>query len=343
LIGVPAMLVLLLTGPLLLPEFREPAAGRLDFPSAGLSLTAVLSLVFGLKWLAEHGLSWLPVAFVSAGAALGAAFVARQAKLATPLLDLQLFRRLAFAASLSAYALGGFVCFGVFVLIGQYLQLVLGLSAQAAGLWTTPFAVAFIVGGLVTPPLSRRVPPRLLLPAGLLLAAGGFALLTRLDPDAGVARLVTGLVVFSLGLAPVFTLSTDLVVGSAPAGRAGAAAAISETGVELGGALGIAILGSIAGFAYRAGIAKQASSALSTAAVATAQGTLGAALKLAGQLQGASGPQLADVARRAFTASLELTAGIAAVLSLLMAGATALALREPCAVSATAASTRERA
>jgi DHA2 family multidrug resistance protein-like MFS transporter len=128
---------------------------------------------------------------------------------------------------------------------------VLGLSPLRAGLWTVlPFG-AFIVGSMLAPPIVRRVRPAFVVGAGPVLAAVGLGMLTQVDGASGLAPLVTGSVVFSLGLAPVFTLATDLIVGSAPPERAGAASAISETGSEFGGALGIAVLGSIGTAVYR--------------------------------------------------------------------------------------------
>src|SRR5258706_726916 len=126
LIGVPVMLLLLMLGPVLLPEFRDPEAGRLDLVSAALSLAAVLSVIYGLKRIAEDGPAWLPVLSMAAGLALGVAFVRRQLTLADPLIDLRLFRSRAFSGALVIYTLGTFVAFGAFVFLAQDLQLVLG-------------------------------------------------------------------------------------------------------------------------------------------------------------------------------------------------------------------------
>jgi DHA2 family multidrug resistance protein-like MFS transporter len=186
---------------------------------------------------------------------VGAVFVRRQARLADPLIDLRLFKVAAFSVSLAAYTLATFVAFGIFVFIGQYLQLVLGLSPLHAGLWTMPFAAAFIVGSMLTPVIVRRARPAHVMVGGLALAALGFAMLTHVDGPNRLAVLVTGFVVYSLGLAPVFTLATDMIVGSAPPEHAGVASAISETGSEFGGALGIAILGSLGTAVYRGGMA----------------------------------------------------------------------------------------
>ena len=251
LLAVPVMALLLVAGPMLLPEYRDPRAGRLDLASAGLSLAAVLLVIYGLKQLAQDGLGWLPALSILAGLAVGLVFVRRQQRGADPLLDLRLFANRAFSAALATNTLGFFVAFGALLFIAQYLQLVLGLSPLQAGLWTVPSGGGFIVGSLLTPLLVRRARPALVMAGGLALAAVGFGLLTQLDGAADLAVLVTGSVVFSLGLAPVFTLAADLVVGAAPPERAGAASGISETSSEFGGALGIAVLGSVATAIYR--------------------------------------------------------------------------------------------
>src|SRR5512138_516487 len=159
LLSVPVMVLLLVLGPILLPEFRDPNAGRLDVTSAALSLGAVLMVIYGLKRIAEDGVGSLPVLSILAGLAVGAVFVRRQRKLADPLIDLRLFRSPAFSASLGAYASATFVAFGVFIFIAQYLQLVFGYSPWKAGLWTAPFGVTFVVGSTLTPVIARRVRP----------------------------------------------------------------------------------------------------------------------------------------------------------------------------------------
>jgi len=248
--GVPVMALLLAVGPALLPEFRDPEAGRPDLASAALSLAAVLPVIYGIKRIAEGGAAWLPLLCILAGLAAGAVFVRRQHRLADPLIDLRLFRAPAFSVSLATYTLGTFVAFGSFLFIAQYLQRVLGLSPLRAGLWMLPFFVGWISGSMLAPLIARRLRPAFALSAGLVLAAGGFGLLTRVDGGSALAVLVTGSLLVSLGLAPVFTLATDVIVGAAPPERAGAASAISETGSELGGALGIALLGSLATAVY---------------------------------------------------------------------------------------------
>ncbi len=314
LIAVPVMVLLLALGPVLLPEFRDPKAGRVDLLSAVLSLAGVLAVIYGLKRIAEHGPAARPALFILAGLAAGILFVRRQKTLADPLIDLRLFRAPSFSASLATYTLATFVAFGLFVFFSQYLQLVLGLSPLRAGLWTTPFAGAFIVGSLVTPAIARRIRPGLVIAAGLGVAAVGYGVLSRIDGSTGVVVLVTGYVVACLGLAPVFTLATDLVIGSAPPERAGAAAALSETGSELGGALGIAVLGSIGTAVYRSEVARAATHGIRSDWIDAARDTLGGALAVAGKLPGDVGAELVRAAREAFASSFRIASVIALVI-----------------------------
>jgi len=320
LVSVPVMVLLLVLGPLLLPEFRAPAAGRLDPLSAALSLAAVLATIYGIKRLAEGGLAWVPMAAIGAGVALGSVFLRRQKGLDDPMVDLRLFRGPAFRAALAAYALATFVAFGTFVFVAQYMQLVLGFRPMEAGLWSLPFAVAFIVGSIGTSLLARRIKPGYVMAGGLIVAAVGFGLLAQIDARSNVVQLVLAFVVYSLGLAPVFTLATDQIVGCAPPEKAGAASALSETGSEFGGALGIAILGSVGTAIYRGALADAPLPGLAPDAFESARGTLGAAVSVAQHVDGAVAAVSLAVARDAFVAGLQVSAWISAV----VAGATAL-------------------
>jgi DHA2 family multidrug resistance protein-like MFS transporter len=330
LLSLPVMVLLLVLGPVLLPEFRDPEAGRLDLISAAMSLAAVLLMIYGLKRIAEDGLGWLPALSIVIGLSVGIAFLRRQQTLTDPLIDLRLFQEKAFSASLGTYLVATFLAFGAFVFMAQYLQLVVGLSPLAAGLWTLPWAVAFIVGSNLTPPIARRFRPASVIAAGLLLAAVGFGVLTQLDRAPGLAVLVTASVIFSLGLAPVFTLATDMIVGSAPPERAGAAAAISETSSEFGGALGIAILGSIGAAVYRSVIVKAVPNGISPEASEAARGTLGGAVAVSKELPEQLGAALLRPAREAFVQAFEITAAISAGIALAAAIGAAVVLRRVC-------------
>jgi MFS transporter, DHA2 family, multidrug resistance protein len=329
LLAVPVMVLLLLVGPVLLPEYRDPDAGRLDLGSAAMSLVSVLAVIYGLKQLAQDGLGWEPALTVLAGLAVGVAFVRRQRNLADPLLDLSLFASRPFSASLATFTLSLFVTFGTFVFVAQYLQLVLGLSPLEAGLWTLPSAAGLVAGSMLTPLLVRRARPGTAMAAGLALAAVGFGLLTLVDGTSGLGVLVAGSVVFSLGVAPVGTLATDVMVGAAPPERAGAAAAISETGGEFGGALGIAVLGSIGAAVYRGQVADAVPAGVPPDAAEAARDTLGGAVVAAEQLGGELGAALLDAARQAFAQGLRLTAVVSAVLTVAVAVLAATLLGSP--------------
>ncbi|MEO7734150.1 MAG: MFS transporter [Kofleriaceae bacterium] len=239
LLGVPVMALLLLVGRRVLPEVKAERPGRLDVTSAALSLAAVLFAIYGIKAFAhgDQGGPWLAI-----GIAAGVVFVRRQRTLADPFIDLQMFRAPAFTTGMVVNVLGIFVVFGIYVFVAQDLQLVRGLSPLEAGVWMLPSSIGFIAGSLLAPRLAGR--PEHVIAGGLLLSAMGLMLLVHV-------HLPVGLFLFSLGLGPIPSLATGLVVGGAPPDRAGAAAALSETSSELGGALGIALLGSLGGALYR--------------------------------------------------------------------------------------------
>jgi DHA2 family multidrug resistance protein-like MFS transporter len=321
--ALPVMGLLLVVGPRLLPEYRDPEAGRLDLISAAVSLVAVLAIVYGLKQIAQNGAAWIAAISIVAGFAIGAVFVLRQQRLADPLIDLHLFRVRAFNAALAANTFGFFVNFGMAVFIAQYLQLVIGLSPFEAGLWTVPYAGAFIVGALLTPVFARWIRPAFVIAGGLALAGVGFTLLTQVDGESALDTLVIGAVAFAIGLAPVYTLAADMMVGAAPAERAGAAAGISETSSEFGGALGIAVLGAAGTAVYRGQIDGAVPAGVPPQAAEAARDTLGAAVAAGDELPGQLAPALVSAAHEAFTQALQVAATLSAAVAV---GAAILAL-----------------
>jgi DHA2 family multidrug resistance protein-like MFS transporter len=322
--AIPVMGLLLALAPRLLPEYRDPEAGRLDLPSAAISLLAVLAVIYGLKQIAQDGVDSTSALSIAAGIALGVAFVRRQRRLANPLIDLRLFRFPAFDAALVANTFGFFVNFGIAVFMAQYLQLVLGYSPFEAGLWTVPYAASFVVGAMLTSVLVRHIRTAFVVAGGLTLAAAGFVVLTQVDGES-LGTLVGGSVVFSLGLAPVYTLAADLMVGAAPPERAGAAAGIAETSSEFGGALGIASLGAIGTAVYRSELDGGALQGIPAATGDAARDTLGAAVAGAETLPGDLAQGLVEAAQGAFTDAFQLAAGLNAVVAI-VAAALALVL-----------------
>ncbi|MEV6361461.1 MFS transporter [Nocardia asteroides] len=322
LVAVPAMVLLLVTGPILLPEYRDPNPGKLDLLSALLSLLAVMGVIYGIKELAKDGWSVEAVGVLAAGLALGAVFVLRQRRLADPLIDLRLFGNVRFSGSLAALMVAMLAMGGLFLLLSQYLQLVLGLSAFEAGLWTVPQAAAMVVAAGVVSALAPRVRPAYLMAGGLVLAMAGYALFTQLAGGDDLALIVTGMVVFSLGLSPMFVLGLDLIVGAVDPARAGAASAISETGQELSSALGVAVIGSIGTAVYRGQMTDTLPAGLPAEAARAAEDTLAGALHVAAMLPEALSAELGTAARQAYTHALQVNSlvgiGLTAIAAVLV-------------------------
>lgn len=159
LLGVPVMVLVLVFGPSLLPEYRDPDAGRLDLVSVALSLATILPVVYGLKEVAKAGLDPGPVAAIVVGLAVGVVFVRRQTRLSSPLLDLRLFANRLFTGALGLSLFGSILWAGTFLLVTLYLQLVLGLSPLSVGLWLLPENLGLVVTAMLAPFLAKRFRP----------------------------------------------------------------------------------------------------------------------------------------------------------------------------------------
>jgi DHA2 family multidrug resistance protein-like MFS transporter len=317
LLALPVIALLLILGPFTIPEYKDPNAGRLDLLSVAMSLVAVLSLIFGLKQVAQDGFGPLSAATIVIGLVVGTLFVRRQLTLADPMIDVRLFRIPSFSASLAVNFLAIFVAIGYFLFVAQYLQLVLGLSPLEAGVWSVPSAIAFIIGSNAAPRLLRYIRPAFLIGTALGIAAVGLGLLSRVG-DAGtdgLAIVVVSSVIISLGLAPVFGLTTELVVGSAPPERAGAASGVSESAFELGGALGISLLGSIGIAIYRRDVTEALPAGVPADAAAAARDTLGGAVAVAQDLPAQLGATVLGVAQDAFVAGMQVAAALSGVIA----------------------------
>ncbi len=251
------------------------------------------------------------------------------------MIDVSLFRHRAFSAALVVNFVAVLVMIGSMLFLAQYQMLVLGQSPFEAGLWSVPAAAGFVISSQLAPRLLGGVAPARVVSGGLAVTAVGLLVLTQVQVTTGLTALVASAVLVSLGMGPVFGLTTELVVGSAPAEKAGAASGISETAFELGGALGIAAMGSIAAAWYRSGVGT-AVHGLPHPEAEAARDTLGGAAAVAADLPTPAGTALLDAARTAFVEGLQVTAAGAAVLALLLAAAALVALRTPAAEPAAA-------
>jgi DHA2 family multidrug resistance protein-like MFS transporter len=321
-VAVPAMAVLLVAGPLLLPEYRNPAPGRLDLPSVGLSLAAVLPVVYGLKQLTIDGAQGVitPIASIVVGGALGVVFVRRQLALDTPLLDLRLFRSRPFTAVLIALLFAGLAMAGTGLMVTQYLQSVLGYSPLESAVLFAPMGLAVAAGTIGAPALVRWMKPNTAIAGGLTVSALGSVLLTRVDSASGLLLVVLGVAILALGAGPLFALGTSLVVGSAPPERAGSAASMSETANYFGSSLGLALLGVLGASVYHAHMA---------GAPAGAGETLAGATAVSQHLPPGLAAELLHMAKDAFTSGLNVTGAVAAVVFAALAVLVALSKTRP--------------
>ena len=334
LLGVPLMLLLLVVGPLLLPEYRDASAGAVDLASVALYLAAILPVIYGLKEVARDGMQPSAVISVVAGLVFGFAFLRRQRSLASPLLDLTLFANKSFNAALAVMSLGGVVMAGVSLMATLYLQLVEGLSPLTAGLWLIPQNVAMIAGSLLAPVWARRVHPSTVMGVGLAIAAVGLALHTQVNSVGGLGVLVTGLVLASGGIALPLPLTTNLMLTSAPPEKAGSVASLSETSAEFGIALGVATMGSIGTFVYRSQL-DDTVSGVPDASADAARESLAEAVSVAPMLPADIGTRLLEEARESFTVGLNIVGGLGSVIFVGLAAAIVVALRHGGASSAT--------
>jgi DHA2 family multidrug resistance protein-like MFS transporter len=330
LVAVPIMLPLLAFGPAFIPESRDPNPGKVDAPSILLSLLTMVPVVYGIKEYATEGPGPLALGSIAFGLAMGTAFVLRQLRLGSPLLDMSLFRNRVFSMAITANILALFSFNGFILFLAQHLQLLEGMSPSAAGMAMIPALVATVAAGLAVVPLVRKIRPGFVVAAGLGMSAAGYSLVTFGSHVNGPGLLLAALLVLALGVGTAETISNDLILGSVPAEKSGAASAISETGYEVGALLGTAVLGSILTASYQHNLRLPAG----LPGAASGEGTAHAGETLAGAMELAAGlpAPLADAVRQAagsaFDSGVHVTAAIGLVLMATAAVLAAVVLRK---------------
>jgi DHA2 family multidrug resistance protein-like MFS transporter len=318
LINVPFMIALVALAPALVPEFRAPQAGRFDILSALLSLGAVLPVIYGMQEIAANGADSVRIGAIAAGAGVGACFLLRQARRDAPMIDLALFRSRGFTGAVALNLVSMFAVVGFAIFATQYLQSVLGMSPFTAALWS----LVPMCGTGIAVPLSQvlvqKTDRAYVAAGGLIIAAGGYLLLSQVHVHSPLWFVLIGASVYAGGVVGAMTVGNELIMGAVEPARAGAAAAVVETSSEFGGALGMAVLGSIGVAVYRSDLVATAPAHLPPTALGAARSTLGGALAVAGQLPGNLGTGLVSAARVAFTHGLD-TAAVGAALAMLLA------------------------
>ena len=282
------------------PNTREERAGRFDLGGSLLSALAIGALVLGIHEGPEQG--WtapLTLAGLVTGVVALLAFVAWERRQDAPLFDVRLFRDRGLAAGSVSLLVAFGVMFGLFLVLIQYLQAVLGYSAIRAAAGLLPMAIAMMGLSSASPAVTARLGTRRTLLLGLGVFGIGLALLAGLSTvDGGYVSALPGLVVIGIGMAFTMTPSTTAITSALPEEKQGVASALNDTVREVGGAVGIALLGSVLNSGYRSGVSNVAGTLPSDVAASVKEG-IGSALPTAAAL-GRDGTPIADAAREAF-------------------------------------------
>jgi len=325
LLAVPVLIPLVALTPFLIPESQDPSPGRIDAVSIILTLTTMTPVVYAIKTFASDGLSLVGVSTLLVGLISGVMFVRRQVRRPEPMIDMGLFRIRTFSVAVAVNLLSCIAFVGFLFFISQHLQLVLGLSPINAGLVLVPGLLAMMAASLGVVPVSRRIRPGIVIPVALVISAVGYLMVALVEGPAPVSILLLAFAVLGFGVGAAETVSNELIIASAPARKAGAAAAISETAYEVGAVLGTAILGSILTASYRGAI--QTPPGLSADQADAARETLGGATELAGNLPADLATELLHSAQSAFDSGVSLTSGIGVLLIVGAAVVAAVRLR----------------
>ncbi|GAA5077954.1 MFS transporter [Nocardia iowensis] len=253
LINIPVLLILLAFGPFVLPEHRAGVHGPLDLPSVALSIGGILPLVYGIKHAAAEGIDAESIIIALIGVVLLTVFVRRQRQLAEPLLDLRLFTRAGFSVAIGSSLVGMMSLAALSYLTSIYLQSVTGRDPLAAAVLGIPMAVAVFIFSMSGARVGHRFGARNTFVFALTASAVGNLMLFGVGVHSGLWWYLVGSTIAGVGYGLAFTLVSDVAVSSVPPERAGSAVGISETSFELGNALGLALLGSLAALVFRSG------------------------------------------------------------------------------------------
>ncbi|GAB3473501.1 DHA2 family multidrug resistance protein-like MFS transporter [Amycolatopsis cihanbeyliensis] len=308
LLAVPVMVLLLVVCPLLVPEFRNPDAGKLDLTSALLSVLAIVAFIYGLKEVTRHGWQVLPIIVGVAGIVLALVFVRRQLHLTDPFMDLRLFDNRSFSTMLVGLVLYALIGGSSMYYITQFLQSVSGMTPLMAAFCLLPGMVVATISATVAPLLGQRIRPAYLISGGIAGIIIPFAMFSQLGTDSSPTTLIVGFAIMGLCEGPLLSLGTNLVVGSAPPEKAGSSASMTQVANEAGSSLGVAVMGSVGAAVYVAQLDDTAPAGLSGDAVEAARENVASALTVASDLPPQLGDQLATAAKDAFASGMNVFA-----------------------------------
>jgi EmrB/QacA subfamily drug resistance transporter len=309
LVNVPVVVVGVVAAFWLVPESRDPSRPRIDVGGALLSTAGLCLLVWSIIEAPEQGWTSTPVLTgITLAVVLLTAFAAWQLRAREPMLDLGLFRHRGFAAGSLAVTVISFTLFGTIFFLSQYLQLVLGYGALEAGQRVLPVAT-LVIGSPLGVRFSERFGVRWAMAAGMGLVAAGLGVLATTSVESGYGHVAVSLALIGFGMGAAMAPGTDAVMGALPAGKAGVGSAVNDTTRQVGGALGVAILGSILSSAYGSRLAELTPG---TSVPEAAQDGLAGALAVAAQLPGEAGRVFAAEATEAFVHGMDVAVAVAA-------------------------------
>ncbi len=326
-LNVPIAAVALLAGRVAVPTSRDPETPPLDVPGAVLSIVALGGLVWAIISAGEHG--WTgqgPLTGFAIAAASTTAFMVWERRTAHPMLDVTFFKNPRFTAASVGVMLGYFAMFGSLFLMSQLLQLVLGYSALDAGIRLLPLALTMAVFSTVSTKLVERFGTKLVVVAGMSLVAGGLLWLAGQSFGSTYWAYLPGMVMMGTGIALTWAPTTEAIMGSLPPAKAGVGSAVNDTVREVGGALGVAVLGSVLASQYTGAISSTTAE-LPTEAAHAAGDSLGGAVLVAQQVGGPAGAAILEAAQAAYVDGFGLALTIAAVVA--AAGAAVAAIWLP--------------
>ena len=327
LINAPVVVLAVLGAWFFVPESKDPNPRRLDWFGAILEVVGVTAIVYAIIEQPVHGWSDAQVfGPLIGGAILLAAFVLWELRIAYPLVDLNLFRSARFSWATVAFIVVGFAMTGVMFLISPFLQVVQGNDAQSTGLRLLPLVITMMVGALASDWLNKRLGTKIMTSAGLVGGAGSMWLLSRVTTDSGYTPVAIALALMGVSIAMTMIPSLDAILGSLAEGETGGGSALTRTLQNVGGSLGVAIMGSILNSAYQADL-HGSLSGLPAAVQSAADRGVAVAAAVAQHLPGALGRQLLRAAQEAYVSGMSEVLVVTALI--MLAGAALMALFMP--------------
>jgi EmrB/QacA subfamily drug resistance transporter len=315
LVNVPIVATALVLGYLFIPDSRDPSAPRLDALGSLLSIVGLATLLWAIIEAPSHG--WTSPEVLTAfavGAIVAACFVMWELHSQSPMLDVRVFENPRFSAASGAITLTFLALFGTIFLLTQYMQLVLGYSTLKAGAVLLPHAVVLMVLAPLSPRWVHRFGSKLVVATGMAIAAFGLLLMTTFTVHSSTLSVVVIMIVLAIGFAQILAPATESILGSLPREKAGVGSAMNDTTRQIGGAIGVAVLGSIVASTYRSQMTSKLDGKVRAGAVHAASDSVGAALGVARDLAAPAAHRVVAAAQSSFVSGMHVAVIVGATI-----------------------------